>query len=136
MAKTQWNIAFPKCFLKPSSQTNRFSLTYRKVAISIPVYYSIFDHFWGATNQDVLLIEMCYYCYVQKSIKWWVHIYFQSHLLFLSECRILKNSDQIFSIFTYEMHLHDNNKAPSKDFNTLLNGIFKNRASPGKFTKI
>ena len=43
---------------------------YRKVASSIPVYYSIFDHFWGATNQDVLLTETCYYCYVQKSIKW------------------------------------------------------------------
>ena len=24
--------------------------TYRKVASSIPVYYSFFDHFWGATN--------------------------------------------------------------------------------------
>ena len=23
---------------------------YRKVASSIPVYYSIFDYFWGATN--------------------------------------------------------------------------------------
>ena len=43
--------------------------TYRKVASSRPVYYSIFDHFWGATNQDVLLTEMCYYCYVQKPIK-------------------------------------------------------------------
>ena len=42
---------------------------YRKVASSRPVYYSIFDHFWGATNQDVLLTEMCYYCYVQKPIK-------------------------------------------------------------------
>ena len=46
---------------------------YRKVASSRPVYYSIFDLFWGATNQDVLLTEMCYYCYIQKSIKWWVH---------------------------------------------------------------
>ena len=48
-------------------------INYRKVASSRPVYYSIFDHFWGATNQDVLLTETCYYCYVQKSIKWWVH---------------------------------------------------------------
>ena len=34
-----------KCFLK-----------YRKVASSRLVYYSIFDHFWGATNRDVLLL--------------------------------------------------------------------------------
>ena len=34
------------------------------------------------------------------------------------------------------MHLHDNNKALSKDFNTFLNGVFKNRASHGKSTKI
>ena len=46
---------------------------YRKVASSRPVYYSIFDYFWGATNQDVLLTETCYYCYVQKSMKCWVH---------------------------------------------------------------
>ena len=62
---------------------NLFGLKYRKVAISRPVYYSIFDHFWVATNQDVLLSEMCYY--VQQSINWWV-----------PEYRILKNSDQIF----------------------------------------
>ena len=43
--------------------TCTFLLTkYRKVASSRPVYYSIFDHFWGATNQDVLLSETCYYC--------------------------------------------------------------------------
>jgi hypothetical protein len=35
---------------------------YRKVASSRPVYYSIFDHFGGATNWDVLLTETCYYC--------------------------------------------------------------------------
>ena len=131
--------------------------TYRKVASSRPVYYSIFDLFWGATNQDVLLTEMCYYCYIQKSIKWWVHkgpcvfssifvnsqwlalflqISFKNVLktlggtflllwkcifisknwkksdqnfwgsyildvLFQPECRILKNSNQIFSIFTW-----------------------------------
>ena len=46
---------------------------YRKVASSRPVYYSIFYLFWGATNQDVLLTETCYYCYIQKSIKWWMH---------------------------------------------------------------
>ena len=40
---------------------------YRKVASSRPVYYSIFNHFWGATNWDVLLTEMCYYCHVQQS---------------------------------------------------------------------
>ena len=28
--------------------------TYRKVASSRPVYYSILDHFWFATNKDVL----------------------------------------------------------------------------------
>ena len=42
---------------------------YRKVASSIPVYYSILNHFWGATNWDVLLTETCYYCHVQQSIK-------------------------------------------------------------------
>ena len=30
---------------------------YRKVESSRPVYYSIFDHFWGATIWDVLLID-------------------------------------------------------------------------------
>ena len=45
-------------------------ITYRKVASSRPVYYSIFDHFWGATNQDVLLSETCYYYHVQESINW------------------------------------------------------------------
>jgi hypothetical protein len=35
-----------------------------------------------------------------------------------------------------KMHLHDNKKAPSQDFITFLNGIFKNRESNGKFTKI
>ena len=49
------------------------TFAYRKVASSLPVYYSIFDLFWGATNQDVLLTEMCYYFYIQKSIKWWVY---------------------------------------------------------------
>ena len=62
---------------------------YRKVASSRPVYYSIFDYFWGATNWDVLLTETCHYYHVQESIKWWVAwIHFK--------CRILKNSDQIF----------------------------------------
>ena len=32
---------------------------YRKVASSRPVYYSIFELFWGATNWDVLLTETC-----------------------------------------------------------------------------
>ena len=52
-----------------------------------------------------------------------------------------------------KMHLHDNKKTASKDFNTFLNkvfknrashedfntflnGVFKNRASHGKFAKI
>ena len=34
---------------------------YRKVASSIPVYYSIFNNFGDATNWDVLLTETCYY---------------------------------------------------------------------------
>ena len=46
---------------------------YRKVASSIPVYYSILSHFLGATNWDVLLTKTCYYslvyCHVQQSIK-------------------------------------------------------------------
>lgn len=41
---------------------------FRKVASSRLVYYSIFDHSWGATNQDMLLSEMCYYCHVQELI--------------------------------------------------------------------
>ena len=41
---------------------NGLVTTYRKVASSRPVYYSIFDYFWGATNWDVLLTETCYYC--------------------------------------------------------------------------
>ena len=31
-----------------------FDLTYRKVASSRPVNYSIFEQFWGATNQGLL----------------------------------------------------------------------------------
>ena len=31
------------------------AMTYCKVASCRPVYYSIFEHFWDATNQDVLL---------------------------------------------------------------------------------
>ena len=37
--------AVRKIIIKP----NYFN-TYRKVASSIPVYYSILDNFWGATN--------------------------------------------------------------------------------------
>ena len=33
---------------------------YRKVASSRPVYYSIFEHFWDATNWDVLLSKGYY----------------------------------------------------------------------------
>ena len=36
----------------------------------------------------------------------------------------------------YGVHLHDNKKVPSKDFDIFLNRIFKNRACHGKFTKI
>ena len=39
-------------FLGPS---NDFMLTYRKVVSSRPIYYSIFERFWDATNWDVLL---------------------------------------------------------------------------------
>ena len=42
---------------------------YRIVVSSRPVCYSIFDHFWGAINWDVLLTETCYYCHVQQSMK-------------------------------------------------------------------
>ena len=44
------------------------TFNYRKVASSRPVYYSIFDHFWGATNQDVLLSKTCYYCHVNHRV--------------------------------------------------------------------
>ena len=43
---------------------------YRKVTSSRPVYYSIFDYFWGATNWDVLLTETCYYCLLQELINY------------------------------------------------------------------
>ena len=34
------------------------------------VYYLIFEHFGGATNQDMLLTETSYYyCHVQQPIK-------------------------------------------------------------------
>ena len=81
--------------------------TYRKVASSIPVYYSIFDYFWGATNQDVLLSETCYYCHVQQSIKrlqnsfqsLWITwcIYFSYQNVWSSRIPI-----RFFSIFIYE----------------------------------
>ena len=47
----------------------RFLHTIKSRAVD-PVYYSIFNHFWGATNWDVLLTETCYNYHVQKSIKW------------------------------------------------------------------
>jgi hypothetical protein len=52
---------------------------------------------------------------------------FKSHLIFLPECRILKNSDQIFfNLYLWKMHLHDK----KMKYFTLL--FFKNRASHGK----
>ena len=36
------------------------TIKYRKVASSRPVYSSIFEQFWGATNWDVLLTEGYY----------------------------------------------------------------------------
>ena len=44
--------------LKYTSQIRKHE--YRKVASSGLVYYSMFDHFWGDANQDVLLSETCY----------------------------------------------------------------------------
>ena len=38
-----------------------------KVVISRPIYYSIFHH-WDATNQDVRLSEMCYYCHLNQPL--------------------------------------------------------------------
>ena len=32
-------------------------INYRKVASNKPVYYSILNHFWGATNRDVLKVK-------------------------------------------------------------------------------
>ena len=78
---------------KPSATLNRYrprffdqkmgpqtTYTYRKVASSIPVYYSILNHFWGATNWDVLLTETCYYCLVQQS-RWHEFISIYSNYL-------------------------------------------------------
>ena len=41
-----------KLDMKPHMHIGSFLLhsRYRKVASSIPVYYSIFNQFWGATN--------------------------------------------------------------------------------------
>ena len=74
-----WNF-FPRHFtLLYYLDSNHWSIQfsnkqsiYRKVASSRPVYYSIFDYFWGATNWDVLLTKTCYYYHVQQSIKRWV----------------------------------------------------------------
>ena len=78
-----WRLLRPTyiVFLKTISNSVKYPLiriylccylTYRKVASSIPVYYSIFYYFWGATNWDVLLTETCHYYHVQQSIRWWV----------------------------------------------------------------
>ena len=45
LMSTKWKMLSVMC--------NIF-LQYRKVASSRPVYYSIFEHFWGATNQGSL----------------------------------------------------------------------------------
>ena len=72
--RTVWNVFLLDFHLYFTERLRYYYFfIYRKVASSRPVYYSIFDLFWGATNQDVLLTEMCYYFYIQKSIKWWVY---------------------------------------------------------------
>ena len=50
--------------MHPTFFNHNIYITYRKVASSIPVYYSILDNFWGAANWDVLLTETCYYSIV------------------------------------------------------------------------
>ena len=77
-----------------------------KVASNRTVCYSIFDYFGGATNQVVLLSEMCYYCHVQQSINWWVRI-----------------PQELWSDFSQSL-------CTKKDFTPL---VFKNRASHGKW---
>ena len=77
---------------------------YRKVASSRPVYYSIFDHFGGATNQDVLLSETCYYCYICPAINSKV-IYFSYQNVGSSMIPI-----RTFQSLFMKMHLHEKMK--------------------------
>ena len=61
-----WSITYPETAsgtwwqLKTANQQLLKMATYRKLMSSTPVYYSIFEHFWGATNWDVLLTEGYY----------------------------------------------------------------------------
>ena len=41
-------------------KTGSVPSAYRKVASSRPVYYSIFEHVWGATNWDLPLTKSYY----------------------------------------------------------------------------
>ena len=89
---------------------NNLATTYRKVASSILVYYSIFDHFWGATNWDVLLTETCYYYHLQQSMK---------------RPTIIKRLHELISIFVYPYiakikGFEKNKNTLSKDFNPLI----------------
>ena len=108
--------------------TLRYSefLTYRKVAR--PVYYSIFDYFWGATKWDVLLTQTCYYYHVQQSIKIWVkkrwheffsilanYLLYMGILIYHSLCSILAvtkwNKILWLSILIFlQMHFQKKNK--------------------------
>ena len=72
------DLLFWICPADQQIQNNVPIFEYRKVASSRPVYYSIFNYFWGATNWDVLLTETCYYSFLQQSIKW---VHFQSLLI-------------------------------------------------------
>ena len=85
-------------------------IKYRKVASSIPVYYSIFNYFWGTTNWDVLLTETCYYFFLQQSIKW---EHFQSLLIttsFTIPCALFlqfswQNGVKSFRAFLFMIYL-------------------------------
>ena len=65
-----WELWLGRVVPDETHKVQHLHFTYRKVGSSRLVYYSIFNHFWGATNWDVLLTETCYYYHVQKSIKW------------------------------------------------------------------
>ena len=55
--KLTWQF---KTFKTASTKESNFLLSYREVTSSRPVHYSIFEHFWGATDWDVLLSKGYY----------------------------------------------------------------------------
>ena len=56
-SQDNWCTQVPKQFRTTDEQgINIKHVKHRKVTFSALVYYSIFDHFWDAANQDMLLL--------------------------------------------------------------------------------